>query len=157
MSKAFLRWLTFWRVYVGLVWFEYGSSKFEPDWAKPNGEFLSAIKAYASGTHGPPHDFVVGFVIPHQQIFAHLIAYGEVLVGTSLILGLLTKVGAVGGMFLSLNYLFATGKYQVRFGVESIELLLFVSCFLLLVLPSGSLFSLDAVVHRTIRRRNPSH
>jgi thiosulfate dehydrogenase [quinone] large subunit len=148
------RWFAFARVYVGLVWFAYGASKFEPNWAAPNGEFLSAVKDAVSKTSGPMHDFVVSVVIPNQHVFALLIAYGETLVGISLILGLLTKAGAVGGMFLSLNYYLATGQYRFLFGIESLELMLFVFCLLLLVFPSDAVLSVDSLLRRARAQRS---
>jgi uncharacterized membrane protein YphA (DoxX/SURF4 family) len=78
-------------------------------------------------------------------------------VGISRIFGLFTKAGALGGMFLSLNYYFATGKYAHRFGLESLELLLFVVCLLLLVLPSARLLSIDSAISKRLSsKRMPS-
>jgi uncharacterized membrane protein YphA (DoxX/SURF4 family) len=94
------------------------------------------------------HDFIVGIVLPHQNTFAILVAVGETLVGVSLLLGLLTRAGALGGMFLSFTYYLATGKYQFLLGVESLELLLFIVCVTLLALPSGRALSFDAMAHR---------
>jgi thiosulfate dehydrogenase [quinone] large subunit len=146
------RWLTFLRIYVGALWLAYGASKFESNWAAPNGEFYQATKFGADSIHGPMHDFIMTVVLPHQQIFGLLIAYGETLVGISLILGLFTRAGAIGGMFLSANYFFAQGKYQVYLGVESLEALLFVCCALLIATRTGAYLSLDALLFR--RRRD---
>jgi thiosulfate dehydrogenase [quinone] large subunit len=146
------RWLTFLRIYVGALWLAYGSSKFEPNWAAPDGEFYQATKFGSDSIHGPMHDFIMNVVLPHQQIFGLLIAYGETLVGISLILGLLTRAGAIGGMFLTANYFFAQGKYQVYLGVESLEALLFVCCALLVALRAGAYASLDALLFK--RRRD---
>ncbi|HLJ83622.1 MAG TPA: TQO small subunit DoxD [Candidatus Eremiobacteraceae bacterium] len=144
--------LTVLRIYVGALWLAYGSSKLEPNWAAPNGEFYEAAKFSAGSIHGPMHDFIANVVLPHQQLFGLLIAYGETLVGISLTLGLLTRAGAIGGMFLSANYFFAQGKYQVYLGIESIEALLFVCCALLLAGRTGEYASLDALLFR--RRRD---
>jgi uncharacterized membrane protein YphA (DoxX/SURF4 family) len=145
-SDRVTAWLAAARVYLGCVWFAYGTSKFEPDWAKS--EFLSAVNDCVTHSSGPMHAFLTGVVVPNQHTFALLIAYGETLVGISLILGLFTKVGAVGGMFLSLNYFAATGQYKNRFGFESIELMLFVFSLLLLALPGARTFSIDSLVRR---------
>jgi thiosulfate dehydrogenase [quinone] large subunit len=142
------RWLAFLRIYVGALWLAYGSSKFEPHWAAPNGEFYQAAKFGADSIHGPMHDFIMNVVLPHQQIFGLLIAVGETLVGISLILGLFARAGAIGGMFLSANYFFAQGKYQVYLGIESIEALLFVCCSLLVAGRTGAFASLDALLFK---------
>lgn len=138
------------RIYVGLVWLTYGSSKLEPDWAGGKREFLSAVTYAAKATGEPFRNFLVHVVIPNQAIFAQLIAYGETLVGVSLILGLLTRAGAAGGIFLAANYLFATGNYRMRFGLESIELMLMVLSVYLFLSPRGAVLSVDSWIRRFI-------
>lgn len=147
-----LWWLAAARAYVGVLWLNYGTSKFEPNWART--EFLSALKDCIADTSGPIHEFLVNVAVPNQALFAQAIAVGETLVGITLILGLFTKVGALGGMLLSLTYYFATGRYAHRFGVESLELLLFVICLLLLALPSERRLSVDSAI--LSRRRSPT-
>jgi thiosulfate dehydrogenase [quinone] large subunit len=141
------------RVYLGLVWFTYGRSKLEPNWAGGTREFLSAVADAASSTSGPFKAFLTGVVIPHQRVFAELIAYGELLVGIALILGLLTKVGALGGAFLSLTYFFETGKFERHFGLMSFELMLFAVSAFILVTPADRIASADSVLRRALRRR----
>jgi uncharacterized membrane protein YphA (DoxX/SURF4 family) len=131
------------RVYAGLVWLAYGTSKFEGNWAGGKHEFLSAVKYSAAATTEPFRSFLVNVVVPHQGLFAQLIAVGETLVGVSLVLGLLTKLGAAGGMFLSANYYTATGRFSFDIGVESIELLLFILSLYLIVTTSARDLSLD--------------
>lgn len=136
------------RIYTGLVWLTYGKSKFEPDWAGGKHEFLSAVTFAASSTGEPFRSFLHHVVIPNQAVFANLIAFGETLVGISLVLGLLTKAGSLGGAFLAANYYFATGRYSLYFGIESIELMLLALSVYLLIAPSGASFSLDAFIKR---------
>ncbi|MGB9653558.1 MAG: DoxX family protein [Candidatus Cybelea sp.] len=142
------------RVYLGLVWFTYGSSKFEPNWAGGQREFLSAVTFAAKGTGEPFHSFLTHVVIPNQAIFAQLIAFGETLVGISLILGLLTRVGAAGGVFLAANYYFA-GQYLSRFGLESIELALLILSLYVLISPSADVLSADSWVKRVAKPGAP--
>jgi thiosulfate dehydrogenase [quinone] large subunit len=141
------------RVYVGLVWFTYGRSKLEPNWAGGTHEFLSAVTDAAASTTEPFKTFLTGVVVPHQLVFAELVAYGELLVGIALILGLLTKVGALGGVFLSLNYLFETGKFERHFGLMSFELMLAAVSLFILVTPANRFASVDAVLRRPLRPR----
>jgi len=152
MQPRYAAWLSFARVYLGLLWLAYGTSKLEPSWSTPTGEFVQAARYGTTLIHGPMHDFVVSFVLPHEEIFALLVAYGETLVGVSLLLGLFKNAGAAGGMFLSGTYYLAMGKYESRLGVESLEGLLFVFCLMLFVLPSTQLLSLDALAARSWNR-----
>lgn len=154
VDNRFLHWVAAFRIYVGLLWLAYGISKLNAEWIKPNGDFYEAAKYAADHIRGPVRDFILGVVLPHQGTFALLIAAGETLVGISLVLGLLVRAGAAGGMFLSLTYYIATGKYQFLLGVESLELLLFVACLMLFVLPSNRVYSLDAVTHRRTLRES---
>ena len=133
---------------MGCFWLIYGTSKFEPDWATGKREFLDAVTFAAKGTTEPFRGFLVNVVIPHQAVFAELIAYGETLVGIALLFGLLTKVGAAGSMFLSANYYLATGKYTLYLGVESLELMIFMVGLLLLILPSNEYISIDALLRK---------
>jgi uncharacterized membrane protein YphA (DoxX/SURF4 family) len=143
------------RVYLGLVWFAYGSSKFEPNWAGGQHEFLSAVTFAAKGTGEPFRGFLTHVVVPNQAIFAQLIAFGETLVGISLILGLLTRVGAAGGVFLAANYYFATGQYLSRLGLESIELALFILSLYVLISPSADVLSVDSWIKRVAKSGAP--
>lgn len=151
-----MRALPFLRIYVGIVWLAYGTSKLTADWAGGKHYFLAAVTDAASGAGQPFKGLLTTFVVPHQALFANLIAYGETLVGISLLFGLLTKAGALGGAFLSVNYFFATDRYATRFGVESLELLLFVVCLYLFLTPSGATLSIDSfILGRSTRRSLP--
>ena len=63
-------------------------------------------------------------------------------------LGLLTRVGAAGGVFLAANYYFATGKYLSHFGIESIELALLILSLYVLISPSAEVLSVDRWIKR---------
>ena len=149
--------LVFARIYVGFLWLAYGTSKFEQAWAAPKGEFFKTVRSIATQNHGPAHAFIVGVVLPNISVFARLIAYGETLVGISLLLGLFKNAGAIGGLFLSLTYYLVLEDYGFRLGFETLEGLLFVFCLLLLLLREAPRrFSLDLLLSRyaPLRRRN---
>jgi uncharacterized membrane protein YphA (DoxX/SURF4 family) len=50
------------------------------------------------------HDFLVGTVLPHARLFAHLTAWGEVTVGVLLTLGLFTGLVSLVGIVLVVCY-----------------------------------------------------
>jgi hypothetical protein len=70
-----------------------------------------------------------------------------------LILGLLTKVGALGGAFLSLTYFFETGKFERHFGLMSFELMLFAVSLFIFVTPADRFASIDSMLWRTRSNR----
>lgn len=65
---------------------------------------------------GQPYSFylpiVNRFVELNQTLFAFATALGEILVGLSLLLGMFVSVGALGGIFLLLNFALATSSGQ---------------------------------------------
>jgi thiosulfate dehydrogenase [quinone] large subunit len=53
--------------------------------------------------------FLQSVVIPHAQIFGFLVAYGELLVGIALVLGITTRLAALAGIVMTLNYMLVKG------------------------------------------------
>ncbi|ANS75561.1 DoxX family protein [Paenibacillus yonginensis] len=107
------------RLYVGYEWLSAG-------WEKVNSEawvgskagagltgFLQGAlaKAEAGGEHadvtGWYASFLREFVLPNAKVFSYLVAFGEVLVGIGLIVGLLTGIAAFFGGVMNVSYLFA--------------------------------------------------
>ena len=54
-------------------------------------------------------DFLTNVVSPNQELFGYLVMYGEILVGTCLIIGLLTRFSAGVGTFMLANYMLGPG------------------------------------------------
>ena len=113
-------WLAVLRIVVG-AWF------LKAVWTKLTVEFAWGVLPYlavsprflgfqpkrvAEFANGNPVDwykqFLEGTVLPHAQLFAHLQAYGEAVVGLALLLGFCVGLTALIGLFLSLNYGLAT-------------------------------------------------
>lgn len=101
------------------------------------------------------HAFVVNVVLPHTLVFACLIAFGETLCGISLVLGLFTEVAAIGGMFLTLNYWLTGAQYSSKWGLISLEAVVFFLSLFVLLLPTKGVWSLDSLIGRK-RLRSPT-
>ncbi|KZL91460.1 TQO small subunit DoxD [Clostridium magnum] len=105
------------RIWLGYQWLSAGMEKISsPVWVGDKAGvavtgFLKGALAKATGDHplvqGWYANFVESVALPNATVFSYLVAYGEVLVGISLILGALTIVGLLGGAFMNLNYMFA--------------------------------------------------
>jgi uncharacterized membrane protein YphA (DoxX/SURF4 family) len=54
-------------------------------------------------------DFLTGVVQPSPLLFSQLVTIGEWVVGILLVLGLLTRLGSLVGIWLNLNYMFMKG------------------------------------------------
>jgi thiosulfate dehydrogenase [quinone] large subunit len=92
-------------------------------------------------------------LMPHAAAFGYMVAFGEVLVGTALILGLLTRFAAAMGLLMNFAYLFA--------GVSGVgPLMVLVELPLLLVGSTAGVYGLDrwlmpALRGQLIRRAEP--
>ena len=105
------------RVYVGWDWFSAGWEKIHSTaWVGSNAGralsgFINGALAKTSGTNPDVQGWYAYFlqhvVLPHANIWSHVVAYGELLVGIALILGIFTGIAAFFGLFMNLNYLLA--------------------------------------------------
>jgi len=105
------------RIYVGWEWLTAGWEKVQdPAWTGPNaGGALSGFIQGALHKTGSAHpdvqgwyaDWLQNFVLTYVNTWSHLVAYGELLVGIALIIGILTGIAACFGLFMNLNYLLA--------------------------------------------------
>src|SRR2546428_14086817 len=96
------------RLYAGYFFFRYGLGKITRGLG--GAELHETLTQWAAG---PAYDFYAPFLhkvaIPHAGLFAHLVAYGEMAVGALLLLGCASRLAALGGVFLCLKFLFASG------------------------------------------------
>lgn len=117
-ARAAWLWLAV-RLYVGYEWLTAGWEKIMDPKGLWVGDaagtavagFANGALAKATGAHPAVQDWYAGFlrdfVLPNPALFAHLVAYGEVLVGIGLIVGALTGVAAFFGILMNANYLLA--------------------------------------------------
>jgi thiosulfate dehydrogenase [quinone] large subunit len=128
LPRTSLGWLVFIRIGVGLAMLTQGISKLGlrlegpqpgPNWlvtAAPLTGILAGNPQQAgsgavnSAAVDPIYKaFLANVVIPNIGLFSVLVTVGEILVGLSLIFGILTRLGAWGGIFLHLNYMLMKG------------------------------------------------
>jgi len=108
------------RLWLGYVWLQAGWGKVFGDkaagWVGNKAGvavtgFLKGALERATGENPqvPPWyaDFVQEVALPNAQFFSYMVAYGEVLVGIALIVGLVTNFAAFMGIMMNLSYLFA--------------------------------------------------
>ncbi len=115
-SKMAWIWLLV-RIYLGWEWLYAGYEKvINPVWVGSTAG--DAVSGFVNGaltkTIGEHPDvsswyawFLQNCVLPNASLWSHLVAYGELLVGLGLILGLLTFLSAFFGLFMNINYLLA--------------------------------------------------
>ena len=88
--------------------------------------------------------FLQQTVLPHAKLFATLQAYGEVVVGLGLVLGLFTGLTAIIGLALSVNYGLAT--QWMSFGQQGFHVMLITSMVIFLMTGAGRLWGLDQLL-----------
>lgn len=105
------------RLYVGWEWLNAGWGKIQsPAWTGSQaGTALSGFINGALGKTAGDHPdvqvwyawFLQHLVLPYAGVWSYLVAWGELLVGVALILGLFTGLAAFFGSFMNANYLMA--------------------------------------------------
>jgi thiosulfate dehydrogenase [quinone] large subunit len=123
-------------------------------WPKVTGKFLNGqvlAEELAKTALKDPFEwhrsFILGFVVPHAHAFSHLVAYGELAIGISLLFGCLVRISASFGAFHNLNILLsiAIANGGPQLGINRI----FIFLQLVFVLSSAGLsIGLDGILKR---------
>jgi uncharacterized membrane protein YphA (DoxX/SURF4 family) len=147
-SSTYAGWLAVIRILTGIMWLGHGIAKFREsqNFMPPNGYFAMYVSHGLQTSTGAYHWFLATVVSPNIAIFAELTRLGEVLTGLSLLLGLWTRLGGAGGVFLTLNYLAARGALLRPSSVETIDFAMLVLSLVSLVLPTGRVFGVDRLL-----------
>ena len=89
-------------------------------------------------------NFLEHTVLTHSDLFAHLTAWGETIVGLGLTLGLCTGLASIGGLILVTSYGLATQWQSAN--QQGFHLLLFTLMVTFLFARAGRRWGLDAVL-----------
>lgn len=96
------------RVWLGIMWIQAGVAKL---WGAENPAFMHNNGAGVAGfaAHGAPAyswwgSFLHSFVVPNASWIGALVALGEFAIGVALVLGLFTRVAALGSLVLLFTY-----------------------------------------------------
>ncbi|WP_245640099.1 DoxX family membrane protein [Paenibacillus dakarensis] len=104
------------RLYLGYEWLTAGIKKVTSDaWTGKNAGV--AVEGFMKGALAKAEEgkdvtgwyasFLENAVLPNAKLFSYMVAFGEVLVGLGLILGLLTGIAAFFGSLMNASFLFA--------------------------------------------------
>jgi uncharacterized membrane protein YphA (DoxX/SURF4 family) len=139
------------RIGVGLYFFANGYDKVHSGWLI-NGRQLQRMlqPALRRSPFWYAH-FLQTTVLPHVTLFSRLVTTGEVLVGISLVLGLLAPVGAIGAIFLATNYMLQSPVDSL---IVARDRLFILGGLVFLLSSAGSVWSFDALLTGMLRRRS---
>ena len=132
------------RIYLGVIFLAAA-------WPKLREDFTPALIGFVENIglergHAFYRPFLEEVVLPNASLFASLVSWGELLVGVSLVLGLMTRLSAAAAILLTLNYMFAKGSW---FWTPSSNDAAFVAISLaLLIGAAGRTLGLDALLAR---------
>jgi len=145
-------WLALLRIALGAAWLVHAVPKFTTGAFMPPDGFMPKLLAQGvQNTTGPYHDFLLNTVTPNVGLFAELIRAGEAIVGTLLVLGFLSRIGALGGLFLLANYMLVQGEPSTLTGWSGLDGAMVLLCAINVVLPTGRVLGLDWFFNRPRR------
>jgi len=114
-----VRWAWIWlilRLYLGYEWVLAGWEKLTGGWmgataGQALSGFVKGALTKSTGAHPDVQGIYAGFlqnvVLPNVAVWSYVVAWGELLVGLGLIVGLFTGIAAFFGGFMNANYLLA--------------------------------------------------
>ncbi len=127
------------RVYTGVFFAYHGVGKLRQD------DFASGMAGFLTHTLDASFSFYRPFlesvILPSKELFAALIAWGELSIGLALILGLATRYAAFFGAFMVLNFWLAKGTGI--FDGTNHDIVWFVILIVLGLIPAGKIAGLD--------------
>lgn len=108
-NKVFAGVLAIIRVYLGFTWLTAGIGKITAGFDASG--FIQGAIAGAAGDNPSVQGWWAVFLekvaLPNASVFSYMVAYGEVLVGMALILGIFTSFAALMGMTMNFAFLFS--------------------------------------------------
>lgn len=151
-ERTYLGYISILRIYVGYYMLWQGIRKFQRDFAK--GDWVGRqIGDVAALDIFPWYKrFLLDYVMPNQELFGYLVMLGEIAVGACLLLGFMTRLSAVMGLFLLVNYYLGPG--MARGGAPLAQQQTFIVAMVIFVLSNpGRTLGLDGLLFNGARGR----
>jgi NADH dehydrogenase len=146
-ERTYLWYVSILRIYIGYYLLLQGIRKFQrnfpqSDWIGRQIGDLRTLDLY------PWYKtFLQTIVAPHSELFGQLVMAGEILAGGGLLLGLLTRLSAVAGLFLMINYYLGPG--MARGGASLAQQQTFMVALIVILLANpGRTLGLDGLIFR---------
>lgn len=135
------------RVWVGYYLLHQGIRKFNRDF--PHRDWIGRQIGDLEKVDLFPwyESFLAKVVIPNQELFGYLVTYGEILIGLSLVAGLLTRLSAAVGAFQVANYALGPGMARGGSSLAQSETF-FVAMVVIFLSNPGRTLGLDGLLWR---------
>jgi len=144
-ERTYLWYLSVLRIYVGYYLLWQGIRKFQRNF--PKGDWIGRqIGDIAALDLFPWYKrFLLDYVVPNQELFGYLVMIGELAVGACLLLGLMTRMSAVVGLVMLVNYYLGPG--MARGGATLAQQQIFIVALAIFVLSNpGRTLGLDGLL-----------
>ncbi|HEX7734393.1 MAG TPA: TQO small subunit DoxD [Ktedonobacteraceae bacterium] len=147
------------RLFLGVTFVYAGLQKLtDPQYFNPaaRGYIGHQIIAFANGS--PLHDFLMRVAVPHALLFGGLVAYGELVIGLGVLLGLFLRAASLCGLLINLIFFLSADWHVFPYFYGSDIVFLFGWLTLLLAGPANqALPALDVwLVQRLVERAEPA-
>lgn|SRR5574341_694312 len=144
-ERTYLWYLSVLRIYVGYYLFFQGIGKFQRSF--PKGDWIGRQIGDIGTLDLYPwyKTFLQNYVAPHSELFGYLVMFGEIAVGACLLLGLFTRLSALIGLFMLINYYLGPGTARGGFTLALQHTLIIVLAIFALANP-GRTLGLDGLL-----------
>jgi uncharacterized membrane protein YphA (DoxX/SURF4 family) len=144
-ERTYLWYLSILRIYVGYYLFFQGIGKFQRSF--PKGDWIGRQIGDLTTLDLYPwyKTFLQHYVMPHSELFGYLVMTGEISVGVCLLLGLFTRLSALIGLFMVVNYYLGPGTARGGFMLAHQQIFILALAIFVLAAP-GRTLGLDSVL-----------
>ena len=130
--------LIFLRLTISYIWLKAGLSKLISN------EFINTFPGLLQGfakesTFSFYSTFLNNYVIPHSQVIAQLVVWGEILTGIAFLLGFPMLIATLAGICMNLNYFLIANSTPSQF----LNILLITSQFFAYANGAGKIWGLE--------------
>jgi NADH dehydrogenase len=108
-ERTYLWYFSVLRIYIGYYFLIQGWRKYQRNF--PKGDWIHRQIGDIASLDIPTwyKELLLAYVAPHQELFGYLVTVGELAVGTCLLVGLFTRLSALVGLFMVINYYLGPG------------------------------------------------
>ncbi len=137
-------WLAILRIFMGAYFIHTSLSKFTASYL---GEFSRMVSRWAHDSSFELYrNFISHFIVPHAKFFAYFTAIGEFYIGLTLIIGFLSGLSALLGIFLYLNYYLGGSEGDLMWQTGHV----IISLLLVLFTKAGRVLGFDKYLSKKI-------
>jgi thiosulfate dehydrogenase (quinone) large subunit len=145
------------RIFYGILWLQQAQWKVPPDFGLTNKDGLFYwTNEMVTHSFFPPHRFFIeSVVLPNFLLFAWLTLFAEVFIGLSHLLGVVTRLGALAALAMSLNLLIGLARHPAEWPWSYLMLLGYALVFV--STHSGRILGLDGWLSRRLTEPTLAH